>query len=65
VHYPHYTYVDEGYMEEQYEFMQELIRLYGQSAFDVQCDGDVQSLGSAADTMRRCVIPVFLQADEN
>jgi hypothetical protein len=65
VHYPHYTYVEEGYMEEQYEYMQELVRLYEGSALDAECDGDTQSLRSAAETMRRFVNPVSSKADEN
>jgi hypothetical protein len=65
VHYPHYTYVEEGYMEEQYEYTQELVRLYEGTSFDAQCDGDVQALSSAADIMRRCIIPVSSQTDKN
>jgi hypothetical protein len=65
VHYPHYTYVEDGYMEEQYEYMQELVRLYEGTSFDAQCDGDVQPLRSAADTMRRFVNPVSSQSDKD
>jgi hypothetical protein len=57
VHYPLYTFVDEGYMEAQYDFIEEPVSLYGQPSFDIKikCEGDLQTISNPADGMRKCV----------
>jgi hypothetical protein len=64
VHFLHYTTVEKGYMNQQYEYMQELVKLSDRPPFKAECEGDLQKIDNPPEKMRKCG-PVFMFQTNN